>query len=198
MTLIELRGQLMKTAGWYDLVNDDLSDNGCNHFINAGIQELELMLGWQTMVSLLQQTVAADQETVQFRNPRYITDVFEFRDGDQVRIWWRPCDGEPTPIPGENPQRQIRIQPVDYERDLIIRAVWHSPTLSEDEHTNFWLLQYPQLAEMAAQLAREKQFRNTQGVNDFTGAIAPLVTRIYHDLIAEEMAGEPNAWIRHG
>jgi len=41
MNLLEIRKQFRTTSGRYDLVNDDYSDNGANHFINEGVKWLD-------------------------------------------------------------------------------------------------------------------------------------------------------------
>ncbi len=199
MTLIELREQLMKTAGWYDLVNDDLSDNGCNKFINAGIQHLEMQLGWHTQVSLLNKTLPANDTMIPLHNPRYVVAVYEVgEDGERHTVeWWSSAEqavgsGETEPV------RQIRVRPKDYERDMVVRAVWHLVPLEDDTDYNFWTLQYPNLVELAAQLCREMHMRNSQGVADFWEPVQQQCMKIYHDLVQEEMAGRPEQWVKPG
>ncbi|MCK5861983.1 MAG: hypothetical protein KAH38_05830 [Candidatus Hydrogenedentes bacterium] len=200
MTLVDIREKLMEECGWYDKVNADLSDNGADHFINTGIQHLELQLGWNKSDSLIEKTLSAGDTVIELVNPRYIKRIYYKDDDDeQVDVEWTSLPDTPAGDGSAWPLRVIQVAADDdNDRTMYIHAVWHTSKLTNNTDYSFWTLQYPNLVILAAQLIRETYFRNSAGVNDFAGVIQAGLNNIYKDLVAEEMAGESARWIRNG
>lgn len=79
MTLVELRTQLIKVSGRYDLVVDavDYADNGANFYINAAIKMLDRLLGLPETKANLYYPLTAGEYSITFQHGcRVIEDVW--------------------------------------------------------------------------------------------------------------------------
>jgi len=75
--------------------------------------------------------------------------------------------------------------PVQYQSMLDIRGLFYSKELVEDDDVNYWSVNHPMLLYMSAMRQIEIVNRNTQGVNDWTTAIAVEIKQLGMDLVEE-------------
>jgi hypothetical protein len=78
--------------------------------------------------------------------------------------------------------------PVQYQSMLDIRGLFYSMELVDDTDENYWSSIHPMLLYMSAMRQVEIVNRNTQGVNDWTSAIASEMAQIGMDLVEEHIA----------
>ena len=78
--------------------------------------------------------------------------------------------------------------PSDEKIVLDIKGLFYTMQLVEDTQENHWSVNHPLLLIMAAQRQMEIINRNTQGVNDWTNAIAVEAKQIGMDLVEELIA----------
>lgn len=91
------------------------------------------------------------------------------------------------------------MPPTDIAYTAEILCAWKSPVLENNNHRSFWTVNRPALLVRTAMMILETDFhRNTQGRRDYELAVAQEVQQIYHDLIAEEQAGDQSLWIMNG
>lgn len=89
----------------------------------------------------------------------------------------------------------IFAPPADDSYMLELIGMFASPTLVADADESFWTTRYPSLLFMAAMREIEIYHRNTQGVNDWSAAIAEMIRDIDSDVVdhnthhIEEMEG---------
>jgi len=75
--------------------------------------------------------------------------------------------------------------PTDLQLMVDIRGLFYSHELTEDTDTNYWSSQHPMLLYMAAMRYVEVTSRNTQGVKDWSSAIAIDMQQLGFDLVEE-------------
>jgi len=78
--------------------------------------------------------------------------------------------------------------PADVQLMLTVNGLFYSHYLEEDTDKNYWSEVHPMLLIMAASRQAEIVNRNTQGVNDWTNAIAVDMKQIGMDLVEELIA----------
>lgn len=78
--------------------------------------------------------------------------------------------------------------PTDAQLTVIINGLFYSMELVNDIDTNYWSAQHPLLLYMSAMRHVEVVNRNTQGVNDWSSAIATEMTQLGMDLVEEIIA----------
>lgn len=76
----------------------------------------------------------------------------------------------------------------DQAYTIIVKGRWWSWTLSADTDENYWSATHPEVLIFAARWVYEAGRRNTAGMNDFLGAIAPYLKNINNDMVQEEIA----------
>lgn len=98
------------------------------------------------------------------------------------------------------PEKSIMIMPpTDVPYTAMIRCAWYSPKLTHDAHRSFWTVNRPGLLVRTAKMLLETDFhRNTQGRLDYEGPVVQEVQRIYHNMVAEEQAGDQSLWVMKG
>ena len=77
-------------------------------------------------------------------------------------------------VAGTEDDTDIRlvILPVEAtDRAVTVEGLFYSKVLTDDTHSNWWVLQHEGLVVEAALLAMERGFRNFQGVRDHVGVI---------------------------
>ena len=67
---------------------------------------------------------------------------------------------------------------VGVDRKVTVEGLYYSANLSDDDDTNWWLLDHEGLVVEAALLTMERQFRNFQGVRDYVGVIDAELLKI--------------------
>lgn len=78
--------------------------------------------------------------------------------------------------------------PTEAKLMVQIHGLFYSMELVNDTDTNYWSDQHPLLLYMAAMRQVEITNRNTQGVNDWSSAIATEMTQLGMDLVEELIA----------
>jgi hypothetical protein len=78
--------------------------------------------------------------------------------------------------------------PVDVQTMLDMRGLFYSMELVDDTDKNYWSEVHPSLLIQAAMREVEIFNRNTQGVNDWSSAIAAQMTQLGYDLVEELIA----------
>ena len=78
--------------------------------------------------------------------------------------------------------------PSDVKLLIEVRGLFYSAELVEEADENYWSVVHPSLLIMAAQRQCEIFNRNTQGVNDWTNAIATTMKQLGMDLVEELIA----------
>ncbi|WBK39758.1 hypothetical protein [Desulfofustis phage LS06-2018-MD01] len=73
--------------------------------------------------------------------------------------------------------------------DVEVWGLFHSNVLTEDEDTSWWSVNYPEALIRAGLREVEIDHRNTQGVEDWTRAIASLITDLVDDQAYELSVG---------
>lgn len=63
---------------------------------------------------------------------------------------------------------------------------FHSPTLSDAYTQNWWSVNYPDVAVIAAMYQLEAHYRNTEGMNDYMNAMRPILQGIDYDGAEED------------
>lgn len=98
------------------------------------------------------------------------------------------------------PLRGIVIMPpADTTYTVEVLAAFYSLDLSADADVSFWSVNHPELLVRAARLMIETDLhRNRQGQDDFEQPLVRDCMKIYHDMIAEEMAGPPEQYVMGG
>jgi hypothetical protein len=79
---------------------------------------------------------------------------------------------------------------VPTSEDMVIQlqGLFYSAELVNDTDENFWSMSHPLLLITAAMRQVEVTMRNTQGVNDWTSAIATEMQQLGFDLVDELIA----------
>ena len=98
--------------------------------------------------------------------------------------------GEPVISASAYPYRGLVIgPPVDTETIIQIHAAWYSPELINDIDTSFWAYNHQELLVRAAMAQIEIDLhRNTTGRRDFEEPLLADLSKIYHDMVAEEVS----------
>ena len=78
--------------------------------------------------------------------------------------------------------------PTEVKLSVDIKGLYYSHELTAETDTNFWSGAHPMLLIMAAMRQLEIVNRNTQGVNDWTSAIAVDMSQLGMDLVEELIA----------
>lgn len=76
MNLLEIRAKFRDISGRYDLVNDDLSDNGADFFINEGSKYLDRLIETQKSPASFMSIIAAGTWSIQFPHARAVKEVW--------------------------------------------------------------------------------------------------------------------------
>ena len=93
----------------------------------------------------------------------------------------------------------IVMPPADGDYTLKIICQWYCPELTSDEDVSFWSVERPQMLVRAARMKMEMDLhRNSTGKADFQRDLLEDLQKIYHNLIAEEMAGPPSMHVMKG
>ncbi len=79
--------------------------------------------------------------------------------------------------------------PTDEKISLDVKGLYYSHELTAETDTNYWSAVHPMLLIMAGMRQLEIINRNTQGVNDWTSAIAVDMKGLGMDLVEEQIAG---------
>lgn len=75
--------------------------------------------------------------------------------------------------------------PAEERLALDIKGLFYTNELTADADENYWSVNHPSLLLMAAQRTMEVFNRNTQGVNDWSNAIATEIKQLGMDLVEE-------------
>lgn len=192
MTASEIITLFVETSGRYDFVDTEgIPSTRAYTILNSAQKWLDRELGQAKHDVVLYKDVLANATTIEFPHPRYIAGLY---DENETWLYWRgvPFDGEGDTA--EWPYRTIEILPSTLDRTLTVKAVWKSVRLANSTDISFWTEEDEELLVRAMQLQCEIDMRNTQGVNDFLGPLQYDVKKIYHDMVAEEMAGPSEIW----
>lgn len=82
----------------------------------------------------------------------------------------------------------ILMPPPDSARDIEIKGLFYSDTLSAESDTNYWTAQHPLLYVWAALWALEISYRNTEGAKDWMSQIQFKLKNLWGDALEEELA----------
>jgi hypothetical protein len=139
MTLREIRKQLRKTSGRYDLVGADGSDSGANFYINAGARYLDRRTQNKQMVGRKFQRIAAGAYLHYVPDMRAVGEVWVANQESRSRLIKRDWSELRLKYP-ENPSTADRGGPVDYTPALL-RPI--PETISQEEQTSLdWVTDY--------------------------------------------------------
>lgn len=200
-----------------DARNNDYTDISCNRIGNAAQRWLSNQFPMSKSEAWLYHTLPANGSMIELEMARYVVGVYELDSEDvddygyypkSELLWWkRICglapaheDDTATTLPlaqnvvfGDDnwATTAIYIEPADEERTILVKAAWYDPTLVLDSDVTFWTYNHPELLVLAMQMIDEQFNRNTQGVNDFRGAIIPALQKIYHNLLEETYNAGP-------
>ena len=114
---------------------------------------------------------------------RYIPEDIEISDFESFLQW--------VEVPSGNAEEYNTIllsAPTDKRLIVEVKGLFYSSRLVADEDKNYWSVNHPLLLYMAAMRYVEVVNRNTQGVNDWTNAIAEDASKIGMDLVEELIA----------
>ena len=114
---------------------------------------------------------------------RYIPEDLASADFEAFKEW--------VEIPAGNAHEYNTIilnVPTDLKLVAEVKGLYYSKELIEDTDENYWSVNHPVLLYMAAMRYIEVVNRNTQGVNDWTKAIATDAVSIGMDLVEELIA----------
>ena len=114
---------------------------------------------------------------------RYIPEDIEISDFESFLQW--------VEVPSGNAEEYNTIllsAPTDKRLVVEVKGLFYSSRLVADEDKNYWSVNHPLLLYMAAMRYVEVVNRNTQGVNDWTNAIAEDASKIGMDLVEELIA----------
>jgi hypothetical protein len=96
------------------------------------------------------------------------------------------------PVGGAHEYNTVLINvPASEKLALEIKGLFYTAQLVNDTDENYWSVAHPMLLIMAAQRMMEVTNRNTQGVNDWDGAIGSYDRGLGMDLV-EELISEVN------
>lgn len=76
--------------------------------------------------------------------------------------------------------------PTDETYVVEVIGKFHSPTLSDTYTQNWWSVNYPDVAILAAMYQLEAHYRNTEGMNDYMNAMKPILKGIDYDAAEED------------
>ena len=83
----------------------------------------------------------------------------------------------------------IWMPPTDETLVVEVQGLFYTENLSADNDQSSWSVSYPDLLIMASLRALEIFYRNTEGVKDWTGAIASEIITLGMDFVDEESTG---------
>jgi hypothetical protein len=93
----------------------------------------------------------------------------------------------------------IIMPPSDVGRTLSLLCAWKSIPLENNNDRSFWTVNEPNLLVRAGLMQLETDFhRNMTGRRDYQVPLFEEVQQLYHDMIAEEQAGQPSDWVMKG
>jgi len=78
--------------------------------------------------------------------------------------------------------------PTDVQLHLEIHGLFYSPELTSDTEESYWSVNHPETLIRAALYELEVDYRNTQGANDWMGAIETHAIGIDQDVVEEDIA----------
>lgn len=235
MNLKQLRTQLMKMSGRFDLINPDGSDNGADFYINAGQRYLDRLDETQKSWATAYRIAKAGMYSVQFPFCRAIKEIYaatasarwqleKMKLQDMITeyltatpeqldtgnpLYYSPIVTRAAPETFNQPAdtfesfigyievmsgnhfgyNAVIVSPTPSEDMLIqINGLFYSDELSEDTDISYWSSVHPELLIMATMLELEIVNRNTQGANDWRGAIMEHVSKVGMDLVEEIIA----------
>lgn len=239
MNLLQLRTKFREISGRHDLVNEDLSNNGSDFFINEGRKFLDRMDETQKSWGSAFKVVETGSWYATFQHCRAIKDVWaavlgvdsgrwqlekkNFQDlmegflaglpssrSTGNPLYYSPCITRYIPEDGtvENIEsflgyvdipagdahgyNSILLSvPVSAKIVITINGLFYSAELVNDTDKNYWSEVHPLLLISAAMRQIEVVNRNTQGLNDWTNAIATEMQQLGFDLV-EELIAETN------
>ena len=79
------------------------------------------------------------------------------------------------------------LAPPDTVIDIEVIGLFHANPLIENDDISWWSVRYPDVLINAALRSIEIAHRNTQGVNDWTGAIVDVMGSLDQDQVTEEI-----------
>jgi len=79
--------------------------------------------------------------------------------------------------------------PPDEASQLEVFGLFYSPPLSSDSDTSYWTVNHPEILLMAALYHLEVSYRNTEGANDWLGAIGIQLAEIEKDWVEGDIVG---------
>ena len=120
--------------------------------------------------------------------------------GSATKMFTNVTDTDVLALGDTFAEKSILIMPPsDIAYTVEVLCAWRSPKLTNDTHRSFWTVNKPALLVRTAMMLLETDFhRNTQGRRDYELAVKEEITLLYHDLIAEEQAGDQSLWIMNG
>lgn len=78
--------------------------------------------------------------------------------------------------------------PTDVQLHLEVHGLFYSPELSADTDLSYWSVVHPETLVRAALYELEIDYRNTQGANDWLGALETHTAGIDQDVVEEEIS----------
>ena len=205
MTALEVIATFVQVSGRYDLVDtDDVPTALAYYYLNSAHRWLDHELGLTSQEAMLYKTLSAGETHVEFSRCRFIKNICDADDTTEAPLDWSlvPFErAETLHVPDAEdthwPTRIIKLEEGSTDRNLKIRATWHSPTFSSAEGSptvSFWTVEAEDLVVNAMSLRTEISMRNSSGVADFYEPLRYDVQKIRNDMIAEELAGPPEIW----
>jgi hypothetical protein len=196
------------------------TDNGANWFINAGVrwldlqqehllstQEFQLAMSsgdWEIDMQYLRAPLAvyytdADSETHRLKERSFDWIIANYPELGDTTVgtprYWASfiATRAPTQVGSGltvTQKRVVIMPPTNADITAKVYGRFHQLKLSDNDDTNFWTTEYPDVLVLAALMSLESFYRNTQGVSDYRNAILSILVGIDRDT-AESGEEEP-------
>lgn len=204
MNLLEIRKNLVKISGRFDLVKDIelYEDDGANFYIQAGQRLLDDKFTHLATYGKEEFETKSGQDTYQLNRVKTIADAQVRVDNSYFTLYLTTeevsnelgnvTEGTPKGYSILNASRlSIRLFPTPISNQKIIVYGRVYSLLANDEDENFWTLWYPETLLSAAMYQIERFHRNTQGMNDYMASIMEDMRNIENNMYETHLAGDP-------
>lgn len=210
--LVELSGLYSLVE---DYEGGDYSDNGADFFIQNGQKWMERKLDTPNAPAEYQITLSAGDHSILVSDSRAVKRVRVEEIGyldkfTMPEVWDKYGDEQAIADADQGEPREYAIgiyrragnsnkirlankklfimPPADKNYTLFVEGLFFSAYLDDDEDVNWWSLYEPAVLIQSALYQRETFLRNTQGMNDWRGAILDHLQGIDFDQVEEESA----------
>ncbi len=191
---------------------------------NSGQKWIETQLDIGSLMGFMYYRLPANNGTIEFKNIRYVKKVVELRDDRYIELPF--CAQAIGLVPeqredGEHPlsedirerlgypnyyytadgllYRAIVVEPVDYDRDIIIQCYYYSKRLMEDKDMNFWTVEYPDVLVKSAIRELEIYMGNFDKAQMYEIELMKRLNEIRKDFVAHTYGSiKPNQMVMEG